>query len=294
MAAGAERALVVVDELDLEVGVGVGAAQQRPALGLLEVRQREGRVAVEADVAVEQEGLARRALALLAAVHEHDALAEGGVEDGLVLVGLHLDADRLEADCVGLPHGRLRPRETPAASGANRPASRRRRGRLRVQRRLASSPQAVAPSGAGRPAGPPALYLATYFSRSSGDISLRRMLGLWSVMPFTSSSVHIFFGSRSRCGCGTSVCPSSRTNPESCMMSATSLPWCRVSHSRWPDSRPMAGVGRPSYSGRNATLSVQWQVSEQYVRTWPSTSSTTMSSRISAGTMQVQQRCGYS
>ena len=56
----------------------------------------------------------------------------------------------------------------------------------------------------------------------------------------------------------------------------------------------MAGVGRPSYSGRNATASVQWQVSEQYVRTWPSTSSTTMSSRMRHGTMHVQQRCGYS
>ena len=56
----------------------------------------------------------------------------------------------------------------------------------------------------------------------------------------------------------------------------------------------MDGVARPSYSGRNATLSVQWQVSEQYVRTWPSTSSITVSSRIRAGTMQVQQRCGYS
>ncbi len=29
----------------------------------------------------------------------------------------------------------------------------------------------------------------------------------------------------------------------------------------------MFGVARPLYSGRNATASVQWQVSEQYVRT---------------------------
>ena len=32
-------------------------------------------------------------------------------------------------------------------------------------------------------------------------------------------------------------------------------------------SLPIAGVCRPLYSGRNATASVQWQVSEQYVRT---------------------------
>ena len=49
-----------------------------------------------------------------------------------------------------------------------------------------------------------------------------------------------------------------------------------------------------SARGGNATLSVQWQVSEQYVRTWPSTSSITVSSRIRHGTMQLQQRCGYS
>src|SRR3954451_9893622 len=55
----------------------------------------------------------------------------------------------------------------------------------------------------------------------------------------------------------------------------------------------MLGVGRPSYSGRKATLSVQWQVSEQYVGTWPSTSSITVSSRIRHGTMQDQQRGGY-
>ena len=103
-AAAVDDVLVVVDQLDLEVGVGMGAAQQRPALGLLEVGQRERRVAVEVDVAVQQEGLAGRALALLAAVHQHQALPEGGVEDGLVLVRLHLDADRLEPDGVLLAH----------------------------------------------------------------------------------------------------------------------------------------------------------------------------------------------
>ena len=70
--AGVQDLLVVVDELDLEVRIGVRPAQQRPPLGLLEVGQRERRVAVEVDVAVEQERLARRALTLLAAVHEHE------------------------------------------------------------------------------------------------------------------------------------------------------------------------------------------------------------------------------
>ena len=54
-------------------------AEQREALLLLVVGQREGRVLVELDVvAVEHEGLARRALALLAAVHEHDPLLGRG------------------------------------------------------------------------------------------------------------------------------------------------------------------------------------------------------------------------
>jgi len=39
-------------------------------------------------------------------VHEHDALTEGCVEDGLVLVDLDLDADGLETNGVRVPHGR--------------------------------------------------------------------------------------------------------------------------------------------------------------------------------------------
>ena len=101
----AQDLLVVVDELDLEVRHGMGLAQQGPALVELELRQREGRVAVEVDLAVQQEGLARRALPLLAAVHQHQALAEGAVEDRLVLVDLEVDPDRLEPDRVLLAHG---------------------------------------------------------------------------------------------------------------------------------------------------------------------------------------------
>src|SRR5262249_10232268 len=151
----------------------------------LEVGERERRVAVEVDLAVQQERLAGRALTFLAAVHQHDALPEGGVEDRLVLVDLELDPHGLEARDVLLTHGD-RPGARPAWSSGAQPC-------------------------AGRPAGPPALYLATWASRSCGDISFNRMLGLLSVMPRTSSSVHIFLGSRSRWGCGISVLPSSRT-----------------------------------------------------------------------------------
>jgi len=37
-------------------------------------------------------------------VHQHQPLAEGAVEDRLVLVDLELDADRLQPDVVGVTH----------------------------------------------------------------------------------------------------------------------------------------------------------------------------------------------
>jgi hypothetical protein len=96
-----DHLLVVVEELDDEVLVGVGPAEQRQAFLLLEFWEREGRVAVEFDVlAVQHERLAGGALALLAAVHERDALLGRGAQDGLVRVDLDLDADRLEPDGV--------------------------------------------------------------------------------------------------------------------------------------------------------------------------------------------------
>src|SRR3712207_8889195 len=44
---GGDHLLVVVEQLDDEVLVGVGPAEQGQALVLLELRQREGRVAVD-------------------------------------------------------------------------------------------------------------------------------------------------------------------------------------------------------------------------------------------------------
>ena len=53
---------------------------------------------------VEQEGLARGALAFLAAVHEHDSLLGRGPQDGLILGDIDLDAYRLEAHLVLICH----------------------------------------------------------------------------------------------------------------------------------------------------------------------------------------------
>ena len=60
-------------------------------------------------VAVEDERLARGALAFLAAVHEHDSLLGRGPQDRLVLADFDLDADGLEAHLVLFGHGHLPP-----------------------------------------------------------------------------------------------------------------------------------------------------------------------------------------
>ena len=141
----AEHLLVVVDQLDLEVGLGVGAAQQRPPLLLLVVVEREGRVLLEIDLAVEQERLAGRALALLAAVHQHQPLAEGAVQDGLVLVDFELDADRLESDLVGLAHecGAKTPKRRPVQDRSPLAAISRLGSRLFARRTTGGAPPLV-------------------------------------------------------------------------------------------------------------------------------------------------------
>jgi hypothetical protein len=106
--AGADHLLVVVEQLDREVFVGVRPAQQRVAFLELKVGQRERGVLVELDlVAVEDERLAGGALPLLAAVHEHDPLLGRGPQNVLILRYLDLDADRLEADDVLFCHDPL-------------------------------------------------------------------------------------------------------------------------------------------------------------------------------------------
>ncbi len=80
-------------------------AEQGEALLLLVVGQRERGITFQLDVVtVEHEGLARGALALLAAVHEHDSLLGGGPQDRLILVDLDLDADRLESHDMLVGH----------------------------------------------------------------------------------------------------------------------------------------------------------------------------------------------
>ena len=78
------------------------------------------------------------------------------------------------------------------------------------------------------------------------------------------------------------------------MMSATSLPWWSVSHSRWPESRPMDGVGAALVLGPERDL-VGPVAGLRAVRA--DLAVDLVDHRVltdQAGTMQVQQRCGYS
>ena len=87
---------VEVQQLDDQVLLGHRAAQQRVAVRLLRLGQGEGGVRLQHDLPLQQVGLAGRALALAAAVHEVVAVPERGVEDRLLLVAVDLLADRLE------------------------------------------------------------------------------------------------------------------------------------------------------------------------------------------------------
>ena len=121
--AAAEDLLVVVEELDHQVVVGVGAAEERLAVLALLVGEGEGRVLVEIDVvhvALEDEGLAGGALPFLTTVHQLHALLEGSTQDRLVLVDLDLDTHGLEANPVLVAHaGRSlhRGEENPSLGG---------------------------------------------------------------------------------------------------------------------------------------------------------------------------------
>src|SRR6185312_16421648 len=138
--------------------VDVRPAQQREPLVLLVVGQREGGISVQLDVvAVEDEGFAGGALALLAAVHEHDALLGGRSEDRLLLVNLDLDAHRLEPDEMLVRHSCAPATRTTLAGPAGRPGpdgrSRRRtpRARRRSSGSAARSGSAPRACGAGDP-----------------------------------------------------------------------------------------------------------------------------------------------
>ena len=90
---------VEVQQLDRDlIGVRHRPTQQAVPGGLLAVGQGERRVPPQRDLALEQEALAGRALPLAAAVHEIEPLAEGGVENRLVLTAVDRLPDRLEMD----------------------------------------------------------------------------------------------------------------------------------------------------------------------------------------------------
>jgi len=133
------------------------------------------------------------ALALLAAVHEHDALLGSGSENRLLLVNLDLDAHRLEPDEMLVRHSCA---PATRATPAGRPPA--------------------GPDGRSRRRMPRARPSVIWLSSTLGLEDLGHA-AQWS-------SVHIFFGSRFRCGCATMVLPSSRTKPMSLTTSAQFQP----------------------------------------------------------------------
>ena len=152
--ARADHVLVVVHQLDRDVLVHVCPAQQREALFPLVIGQRERGVLVKLDVfALEHERLTRGALALLAAVHEHDSLLRRGTQDRLVLTDLDLDAYRLEPHDMLVGHGSLADCTAFGTAGQKRLDPHRAGGPPPPPALLAN--RATAQScGAGRPAGP--------------------------------------------------------------------------------------------------------------------------------------------
>mmetsp|Transcript_41205 Transcript_41205/g.96295 ORF Transcript_41205/g.96295 Transcript_41205/m.96295 type:complete len:555 (-) Transcript_41205:257-1921(-) len=90
--------------LDDAVGLGAGAAGQHEAGGFLLGAQGLGLVVAVHDAAVEQLALAGAAGAVLAAVGQAHALADGGGEQGVVAFGGVGAAGGLDRDLVG--HGR--------------------------------------------------------------------------------------------------------------------------------------------------------------------------------------------
>ena len=97
----AHQVFIEIEQLDGNIAVGQGAAQQDVVGLALIIGEGKGRVFQQFDIAIHQLTLAAAALAFFTAMHERDALAERRVQDGLAFGHFHFDAHRLEADGVG-------------------------------------------------------------------------------------------------------------------------------------------------------------------------------------------------
>jgi hypothetical protein len=101
-----QHLFVIVEEFDFEIRVGQRPAQQDVILAALHVVESECRVFLQLHIAAGQDAFARRALSLLATMRQRDAVTEGGVEDGFVLLDLEFYAYRVQAnDISGRAHG---------------------------------------------------------------------------------------------------------------------------------------------------------------------------------------------
>src|SRR5207249_690203 len=103
---------------------------------------RECRIFLQLDVAADKPGLARAALAFLAAMHQGDALTEGRVENGFPLRDIHLDADRFEMYLVEHCFRHAIPTGLKTRPGAGAPLT-----RWRLERGRVAAPSRERPSG---------------------------------------------------------------------------------------------------------------------------------------------------
>ena len=111
-----EQALgVVFRDLDLEIRQRVRAAEEGPAVLSLALGERVGRRLAEIHLAVGDEVLAARAVAVAAAVAERHSLAERRVQHGLAFGCLEARAARRQADATAR-HDSPRPRSPARAS----------------------------------------------------------------------------------------------------------------------------------------------------------------------------------
>ncbi|MNN20480.1 hypothetical protein D3C81_1337610 [compost metagenome] len=101
--------------LDGDVRGGVGAAEQRAAFGLFLRRQRRGGMVALDEAAFDHTALAGAAGAVLAAVGQADAVAQGRAEDGFI--GSHLELVAAGHDGYLISHNQVYEPNSVAACG---------------------------------------------------------------------------------------------------------------------------------------------------------------------------------
>ena len=237
-----------MSKFDLDIAVGMRAAQQDVAGFALVVRSAKVEYFSSSTSPSMQHALAAAALAFLAAMRQGDALAERGVEHRFALLDFQFDADGLEADRVdlrvrhhrGLAVVSLKCRAYSPGEGAGRS------GPLRLSCSVAGiDREALAVFGQVLPRAlrrQRAERVQRAAKRVAAHIVERpHLLVVEAQMRLRDQGLAV------------------GADEAEVLDRVGQIPAViELSHSRWPLKRPIAGVGRPWYSAANAsTLCVQ-------------------------------------